>query len=74
MVTAETAVVLPVLLVVLAGAAWYAGPLVVLAANLTALALVATAGRRVGGVTGDVLGATVEFALAAALVTASVLA
>lgn len=63
-----------VLLVVLAGAAWYAGPLVVLAANLTALALVATAGRRVGGVTGDVLGATVEFALAAALVTASVLA
>jgi len=58
----------------LAGARWYAGPLVVLAASVAAMALVATARRRVGGVTGDVLGATVEIALAAALVAASVLA
>jgi len=63
-----------VLLAVLAGASWYAGPLVVLAGGLAALAVVATARRRVGGVTGDVLGASVEIALAAALVTASVLA
>jgi len=58
----------------LAGARWYAGPLVVLAASVAAMALVATARRRLGGVTGDVLGATVEIALAAALVAASVLA
>jgi adenosylcobinamide-GDP ribazoletransferase len=63
-----------VLLAVLAGASWYAGPLVVLAGGLAALAVVATARRRVGGVTGDVLGASVEIALAATLVTASVLA
>jgi adenosylcobinamide-GDP ribazoletransferase len=62
-----------VLLAVLGAAPWYAGPLVVVAANLAALATVATARRRVGGITGDVLGAAVEIALAAALVTASVL-
>lgn len=56
------------------GAAWYAGPLVVLAASLAALATVATAQRRIGGITGDVLGATVEIALAVGLVTACVLA
>ena len=59
---------------VVAGSAWYAGGLVVVAANLAALTVVATARRRLGGMTGDVLGATVEIALAAALVTASVLA
>ena len=63
-----------VLVAVLGAAHWYAGPLVVVAASLAALAVVATARRRVGGVTGDVLGTTVEIALAAALVTASVLA
>ena len=63
-----------VLLAVLAGASWYAGLLVVVAGDLAALAVVATARRRVGGVTGDVLGASVEIALAATLVTASVLA
>ena len=62
------------LLAVLAGAPWYAGPLVVVTGDLAALAVVATARRRVGGVTGDVLGASVEIALAAALVTASVIA
>jgi adenosylcobinamide-GDP ribazoletransferase len=62
------------LLGLLAGASWYAGPLVVVAGGLAALGVVATARHRVGGVTGDVLGATVEIALAAALVTASVLA
>jgi adenosylcobinamide-GDP ribazoletransferase len=62
------------LLALLTGASWYAGPLVVVAGGLAALAVVAAARRRVGGVTGDVLGASVEIALAAALVTASVLA
>jgi adenosylcobinamide-GDP ribazoletransferase len=62
-----------VLLAVLEAAPWYAGPLVVVAANLAALVMVATARRRLGGITGDVLGAAVEIALAAALVSASVL-
>jgi adenosylcobinamide-GDP ribazoletransferase len=63
-----------VLLAMVAAAPWYAGPLVVVAASLAALATVATGRRRFGGITGDVLGATVEIALAAGLVTASVLA
>jgi adenosylcobinamide-GDP ribazoletransferase len=68
------ALAVAMLLALLTGASWYAGPLVVVAGGLAALAVVAAARRRVGGVTGDVLGASVEIALAAALVTASVLA
>lgn len=56
------------------GFPWYAGALVVLGAIGAALAVVGTAWRRVGGVTGDVLGATVEMALAAGLVVAVLVA
>ena len=56
------------------GAAWYAGALVVGAAALGTWAVVETAQRRVGGITGDVLGAVVEVALTAGLVVAVVIA
>jgi adenosylcobinamide-GDP ribazoletransferase len=55
-----------------AGTTWWSGPVVLAAAVLAALALCARCTRRFGGVTGDVLGAVVETALAAGLV-ASVL-
>jgi adenosylcobinamide-GDP ribazoletransferase len=64
---------LSVALPTLAGTRWYAGPLVVAAAALGAGWVLAVSTRRLGGVTGDVLGATVEVALAAGLVVASVL-
>ena len=60
-------------LALLARAAWPAGALVVVAAALAALAVVGTARRRVGGITGDVLGAVVEVALAAGLAAAALL-
>lgn len=56
----------------LGGAPWYAGAVVVVVAALAAGAVVATGRRRLGGVTGDVLGAVVEVALATALVVAVV--
>ncbi len=58
---------------VLAGTRWYAGPVVVAAAAVGAGWVLAVAVRRLGGVTGDVLGATVEAALTAGLLVASVL-
>lgn len=70
------AVLVPVSLAGLAGLApglpWWQGPLAVLAAFVVAGALLARAVSRFGGVTGDVLGACVESATAAALVVASV--
>jgi len=51
------------------GPVWTA-PAVVLVAGLGALALLGRATRRLGGVTGDVLGAVVEVALGAGLVVA----
>jgi adenosylcobinamide-GDP ribazoletransferase len=54
------------------GAPWYAGAVVTVAGMIAALAVVGTARRRVGGVTGDVLGAVVEVGLTACLVTAAV--
>lgn len=67
------AVVVGSALAVAAQAPWYAGALVVVAAVLAALAVVATARRRVGGITGDVLGAVVEAALALGLLAATTL-
>jgi adenosylcobinamide-GDP ribazoletransferase len=52
---------------------WYAAVLVPLAALVGAWSLTHRAARRLGGVTGDVIGAAIETALGAALVVASVL-
>lgn len=51
----------------LLGASWWAGPLSVLAAWAATAALVLRAQGRVGGITGDILGAAIEVSLAAAL-------
>lgn len=57
----------------LAGTSWYAGPLCVVVALLGAGLVLRTAVRRLGGMTGDVLGAGVEVALAAALALATLI-
>lgn len=54
-----------------AGLAWWRGALAVASAAVAAGVVVACAVRRLGGVTGDVFGAAVEVALAAALVALS---
>lgn len=54
------------------GLPWYAGPLVLLVPPVTAAIVARQAVRRLGGITGDVLGAAVELGLAAALVGATV--
>ena len=52
------------------GLGWWAGPVVVLAGLLAAALLLARCTSRIGGVTGDVLGAVVETSLTAGLVAA----
>ena len=55
----------------LAGLAWVAGPVVLAAAVVAGSLVVHRAVRRVGGITGDVLGAVVETGFAVALTTAA---
>ena len=55
------------------GTPWYAGAVTVIAGLAATAYVLRTAIRRVGGMTGDVLGACVEISLAASLVTATAL-
>jgi adenosylcobinamide-GDP ribazoletransferase len=79
--TVPTAALLPattILIVLAAGigqlfaAPWYAGPLAVVVALSGAGFVLRTAIRRLGGMTGDILGACVEVSLTASLVAATV--
>jgi adenosylcobinamide-GDP ribazoletransferase len=58
---------------VVTGIDWWAGPLVVITGLVAGGVLLAHCTRRLGGVTGDVLGAVVESSLAGALVAAALL-
>ncbi|MDQ6715236.1 MAG: adenosylcobinamide-GDP ribazoletransferase [Actinomycetota bacterium] len=53
------------------GSRWYVGPVVVIAAMLGGALMLRTAVRRLGGMTGDVLGAGVEISLAGCLLVAA---
>ncbi len=68
--TVTTALV--VIASLLAGSPWWSGPVAVLVGAAVAYAVVRLAVRRLGGITGDVLGATVELTLLALLLTATV--
>lgn len=57
----------------LTGAAWWAGALPILAVLLANLALLLRTRTRLGGITGDVLGAGIEIGLTAGLLTAALL-
>ena len=72
-VTAVVVVAVGAALAAITGGPGYAGVLVVAGAGAGLFAVVTTAVRRLGGVTGDVLGAVVELALAAALAVGAVL-
>jgi adenosylcobinamide-GDP ribazoletransferase len=63
-----------VLACLLLGTAWYAALLVCAAALLGAWLVAAHAVRRLGGVTGDVIGAAIETSLVVGLVAAAILA
>ncbi len=56
----------------LAGAPWWAGPVVVCGTWIGAYAVVRRAHRRLGGITGDILGAVIEVGLAAGLTIAAI--
>jgi adenosylcobinamide-GDP ribazoletransferase len=66
-VTALATAVAVTAALVVADAAWWRGPLATLLAMGAATAVVGTASRRLGGITGDVIGAAVEAAAVAAL-------
>jgi adenosylcobinamide-GDP ribazoletransferase len=55
------------------GSPWYAGPLVALAGALAAWAVTRHVVARLGGITGDTIGAAIEIALTTSLVVASAL-
>ena len=61
------------LLLAFAGMPWWAGPAVVSAGLAGAAVVVGRTRRRLGGITGDVLGAVVEISLTAALICATIL-
>jgi len=63
-----------VVLAVLAGVAWWIGFLAIVLGATVAYGVVRLAVRRLGGITGDVLGATVELTLLAMLLSATVVA
>jgi adenosylcobinamide-GDP ribazoletransferase len=67
-VAAAAVAVLTAVLAATLGTPWWAGPAAVAAAYAGAGLLLRRCVRRLGGVTGDVLGACVEVAVAAALV------
>jgi adenosylcobinamide-GDP ribazoletransferase len=55
------------------GSPWWTGPVAMGAAALGGVAVIARATSRLGGITGDVLGAVIEVSLAAALTTSALL-
>jgi adenosylcobinamide-GDP ribazoletransferase len=55
------------------GPGWWTGPVVVAAAAVGGVVVIRRATRRLGGITGDVLGAVIEVSLAVALTTSAVL-
>ena len=63
-----------VILAVLGGVAWWIGLLAIVLGATVAYGVVRLTVRRLGGITGDVLGATVELTLLAMLLTATVVA
>lgn len=68
------AMLLLALLPGLAGTPWWAGPVVVLGAWAAAYAVVRRARQRLGGITGDILGALIEIGLASGLTVAALVA
>ena len=73
-VAGATFAVLGALALAAVGGPWWGAPLVVLAPVVTTALLVRRCTRRLGGITGDVLGAAVEISCACALVLAAVVA
>ena len=56
-----------------AGPSWWAGPVTMGSAALGGVAVIRRATRRLGGITGDVLGAVIEVSLTVALTTSALL-
>lgn len=56
------------------GSSWWVGPVVVGSAVLAGVAVIHRAIRRLGGITGDVLGTVIEVSFAAALTVSAILA
>jgi adenosylcobinamide-GDP ribazoletransferase len=55
------------------GSSWWAGPAVMSSAAVGGVVVIRRATRRLGGITGDVLGAVIEVSLAVALTTSALL-
>lgn len=72
--TSGAALLLVALVPALAGVPWWTGPVVVLSAWAATAIVVRRATQRLGGITGDILGALVEVSLAVGLAAASLVA